>query len=103
MFRHANMRVKFWDPNFPSLVFDFGSAELEKDRFVRRLDNAVMKSPELFFFLVAQIETTDVFEPEMNYNTIAWMGFDGVIHHTYDPECPPGCEGQFEKCVHREG
>lgn len=42
------------------------------------------------------------FEPPMDFNTIVYCSYDGVISHTYDPKCPQGCVGQLEGCVHKK-
>lgn len=100
MLINEKMRVKFWDQNLPSRVFDFGELSQE-DWYVRRLDDAIMKNSDLIFFLVAVVETTDVFEPEIDFNPIAWTTEDG-LRHSHTPECPQGCYGQFDDCVYKK-
>lgn len=37
---------------------------------------------------------------EFDFNTVVTR-IEGGFHHTYDPECPPGCYGQLEECHYK--
>lgn len=71
-------------------VYDRGAYVEDRPGYQEWLQSTVEIYSEFIFFLVG--ETTDVFEPEINYNTYA-MVVNGKVWHTYSPDCPPGCDG----------
>lgn len=91
------MRLKYVIEN---VIYDAGRYFAES-WYNNYLDGLFKVHPDAIFFLV--VETTDVFEKEFNYNTIASYGPDGMINHTYSPYCSEGCRGQREDCFYKQG
>lgn len=96
--RDVPMRLKYCTPN--GEVVDAGPAKFEEDWFNQWLQTMLRPGSKLIFFLM--IESTDVFEKEMEYNVISHHGPFGMIMHTYSTKCPEGCYGQLEGCVFKK-
>lgn len=65
------------------------------------LHKTVDLNPEVIFFYT--VETTDVWDFEIDFNTVAYWSGDGLIKHTYEPMCPEGCHGQLKDCIYKNG
>lgn len=64
------------------------------------LNYMIMSNPDTMFFYT--VDSTDIWEDVIDFNTIVWRSGDGLIHHTYDPLCPHDCTGQMEGCIYRK-
>lgn len=74
-------------------------APSETSGYTTWLHSIVEYNPDTIFFYT--IETTDIFEKELDFNTVVSYADNEVISHTYDPRCPPDCIGHLEACVHK--
>jgi hypothetical protein len=40
-------------------------------------------------------------DDEIDFNTIVSKGDNGLVQHTYNPACDPGCYGQLDSCIYK--
>lgn len=94
------MKLNYVLPN--GSVVETAVAVVEEPWYVAWLHHVVSTNPEIIFFYT--VETTDIWEPEepaIDFNTVAY-NYLGTLQHTYNPDCPDGCFGQFDDCSYKK-
>jgi hypothetical protein len=71
----------------------------EQDLELMRLNARARNSVAMVMFTAPDFWTR---YRDIDFNTVVSNGDDGVVSHSYSPECPQGCYGQMDECVYKK-